>query len=115
MKLALKWLPEDPVPPPFAQPTLLPNCIVKGRPSHRMRVSHKSPGETYTNGSYHGKTAKHGSACLLEKREAVLSRCEERPGIYPSELLAIVQGSDQSPVGRTLRVDNLWRKPGSPS
>ena len=68
-----------------------------------MRVSHRSPGETYKDGSYHGKTAKHGSACLLEKGEAVLSRCEGRPGIYPSELLAIVQGSDQSP---TLRVDS---------
>ena len=109
MKLARKWLPEELAPhppPPFTQPALLPNCIVKGRPSHRMRISHRSLGEMYTDGSYHGKTAKHGSTCLLKKGEAVLSQCEKRPGIYPSELLAIVQGSDQSPMGHTLRVDS---------
>ena len=71
-----------------------------------MRVSHRFRGETYTYGSYHGKTAKHGSACLLEKGEAILSRCEGRPGTYPPELLAIVQSSDQSPVRQTLCVNS---------
>ena len=33
VKLACKWLSEDPAPPPpLTQPTLLPNWIVKGRP-----------------------------------------------------------------------------------
>ena len=88
----------------------------RGTPSRADQTTHarsagrawgrRSPGETYTDRSYHGKTTKHGSACLLGKGEAVLSRCEGRQGIYRSKLLAIVQVSDQLPVGDVLRVDS---------
>ena len=60
----------------------------------------------YTDGSYDGERAKHGSTRLLEKAEAVLSWSEGRPRIYPPELLNIVQGCDQSLMGLKLRVDS---------